>query len=492
MEKVTHIGAMSRFSDREYALFRDLLIDRIGLYFGEKKRRDLAIHLAAAMKQAAILEPKTYYAKLYIEPLDSALWTNLINRLTVDETYFFRNPAHFTALQKHILPCLIQRRRESGHLVLRLWSAGCATGEEPYSLAVTLLELLPDVDAWSIMILATDINSESLAYAAKGVYGQRSFRNDTPPNLRDRYFRPNGQGLELLPEVRRMVHFAYLNLVEATYPSAASFTLGVDLIMCRNVTIYFDQATTRQVVGRFHGALADDGWLIVGYSEPLAANYRGFQPCNLDKAVVYQKASMLAALASTSSSPHHHSSGTTHTSTSDQPRHAAMPISLQTFGPPSESARQVEAQRPVTQPSAIDETSAQSCYEAGKSFADRMQWVEAHEWLARALAHEPLLLEAHFTRALVYERQGDDQAALEALKRTLYIDRDFVLGHFALGVLHHRLGHTGEALRAWRIAQGLLQRIPPDEPLHLGEGLTAGRLSPVLTMNLESRAEDET
>jgi chemotaxis protein methyltransferase CheR len=422
----------------------------------------------------------------------------LIERLTVGETYFLRNPAHFAALRGHILPSLIQQRRESGHLVLRLWSAGCATGEEPYSLAVTLRELLPDIDAWNIMIMGTDISRESLDYAAKGNYGQRSFRKDTPAAFRRSYFRSNGKGRDLLPEIRRMVHFAYLNLVEDSYPTAATFTVGLDLIICRNVTIYFDQETTRRIARRFHESLVDDGWLIVGHSEPLGTIYEGFEPRNFTGAVIYQKSSDPGPPSNEiywpdqpTSSPQAPTPDLNWISTALDLLPAVAPPSLkieaQTMPQAVKTAEPVEESAPE-----IDENSALGCYEMGKALADQMQWAEAHEWLHRAVEIEPLLIEAHFAHALIHQHQGDDQVALKAIKRTLYIDRNFTLGHFNLGVVCQRLGRIKEAIRAWKNARDLLQDTPPDELLLYGDGLTAGHLLSTLATYLENATEDET
>lgn len=159
------------------------------------------------MQSARIAEWDSYYTQLRAASSDASLWEDLVSRLTVGETYFFRNMAQFSALREQILPPLIQCRRDEGRRLLRIWSAGCASGEEPYSLAILLRELLPDIHDWSIAILATDINRNALAQAAAGVYKDRSFRTDTPTYIRARYFQPNRQGLELKPFIRQMVQF---------------------------------------------------------------------------------------------------------------------------------------------------------------------------------------------------------------------------------------------------------------------------------------------
>lgn len=167
-----------------------------------------------------------------------------IAQLTIGETYFFRNAAHFAALRERVLPELLERRAGVGSL--RLWSAGCATGEEPYSLAMALADALPASPPWQVSILATDLNPQFLERARAALYGAWSFR-ETRDELRERCFTPEGPRWRLRPELRRQVLFARLNLAEASYPAVANGTVALDLIFCRNVTIYFDEATRRRV-----------------------------------------------------------------------------------------------------------------------------------------------------------------------------------------------------------------------------------------------------
>ena len=469
---------MTDLSHDDLLRFQHMLKDRTGLHFGQDKQRDLSRRLIGAMQAASVASLEAYNRRLWASALDQAVWADLISRLTVGETYFMRNPAHIAALRTHILPPLIERGRSSGHLVLRLWSAGCATGEEPYSLAIILRELLPDVDNWNIMILATDINRKSLTSAVESIFRERSFRNDTPRGLQERYFEPVERGWSLDARVRRMVHFAYLNLVEDSYPAVTSFTAGLDLIVCRNVTIYFDQSTTRQIARRFHAALNDEGWLVVGHSEPLGDIYQGFEALNYPGSVIYRKSS------ETQSTVERAPSGRTpidrsRTLPARHPDHMTAPV---TPLPPSANngthgqlpAHEAE---PSTGRITLDDSSAASCYVAGKAFADQMQWRAALEWLERALTLNPLLLEAYFAQGLVYQHEGQDQAALGAFKRVVYIDRTFVLGHFNLGVVYERLGRTKQARRAWSTSHELLQDMAPEEKLSHGDGMTARELS---------------
>ena len=158
--------------------------------------------------------------------------------LTIGETYFFRVEPDFNALENHILPELIHLRKDTGKY-LRIWSAASSTGEEPYSLAILVRKLIPDIKDWNITILATDINTRSLAKAEKGIYGNWSFRNN-PEWLKKIYFTPLlDERYQINRNIKDMVSFFYLNLARDTYPSLLNNTNGMDIIFCRNVLMYF-------------------------------------------------------------------------------------------------------------------------------------------------------------------------------------------------------------------------------------------------------------
>ncbi len=272
-----------QLSDDLYYRFRELLLSRSGLFYPEHKRDDLAHGLSLALKASGL---KTL-AELYSDSANNGpSWEITLAHLTIGETSFIRNKPQFEAFRKHIFPEIIQRR--SALRSIRIWSAGCATGEEPYSIAMVMRELLGNQDDWHISILATDINPDFLMRAREGLYGNWSFR-DTEVILKQNYFIPEGNRWRLKPEIRNMVTFNRLNLIESRYPSITNGTTALDMILCRNVTIYFDEKTTRKVVERFYRALSPGGWLIVGHSEPQASIYHQFEVHNFPNTVVYRK-----------------------------------------------------------------------------------------------------------------------------------------------------------------------------------------------------------
>ncbi|MBN1966610.1 MAG: protein-glutamate O-methyltransferase, partial [Anaerolineae bacterium] len=192
----------------EYEPLYSLITNRTGLLLDENRQENVRRVIAALNDAGDVSGPAALAQELAHTPFTHRLWQQVLEVITIGETYFFRNQAHFNALREQVLPELIARRRAQGTLYLRLWSAGCATGEEAYSLAMLLHDLLPDRATWHISILGTDISLGNLERARRGLYRPWSFRSETPPDLQARWFTPAGDHVELDPAIRRMVTFA--------------------------------------------------------------------------------------------------------------------------------------------------------------------------------------------------------------------------------------------------------------------------------------------
>jgi len=283
------------FDDKNYLRFYELIQMRTGLRVGENRRENLSQAIKENLESLKCTDLDQFFTCLQDARTDSEIWTDLINKVTIGETYFFRDSETIEALRCHILPDLMARHQKDH--TLRLWSAGCATGEEPYTLAILLRQILSDIDRWKILILATDINRQALSQAVAGRYRAWSFR-ETDPVTQSTYFTADGDTFTLEPAVREMVTFAYHNLAEDNYPSPTNQTDDLDLILCRNVTIYLPTSLIYDIAKRFYQCLPNEGWLIVGPSETHLEIYRKFQTANFNGATVYQKVSAPSAPAS--------------------------------------------------------------------------------------------------------------------------------------------------------------------------------------------------
>jgi chemotaxis protein methyltransferase CheR len=278
-----------RLSDAVCRQAQALIASRLGLDFPAGRQAALERGLLSACRTSAVSAPEAYLAWLATLPDESQEWRRLVGHLTVGETYFFRDRASLAALEQHVLPSLIAARRAQGILQLRIWSAGCATGEEPYSLAILLDRLLPDRSDWRLLILATDINPDALQAARRGLYRPWSFRA-TPAWLRERYFHHRGAAtFEVDPRIRQLVTFAWLNFADERSLALRADTSAMDVILCRNVLIYFTHEAQRATVARLQRALAPGGWLFVGAAETSADLLRPLVPVNFPDAILYRK-----------------------------------------------------------------------------------------------------------------------------------------------------------------------------------------------------------
>jgi chemotaxis protein methyltransferase CheR len=272
--------------DKNYLRFYELIQMRTGIRVGENRREILAQALMESLESVKSTSLNQLLLYLQGAQTDSEVWNNLIRKITIGETYFFRDSDTIESLRRYILPDLISRHQTDR--TLRLWSAGCATGEEPYTLAILLRQILFDIDQWKILILATDINRQFLSQAIAGCYRAWSFR-ETDPAIQSAYFTRDSDTFTLEPAVREMVTFAYHNMAEDNYPSPTNQTCNLDMILCRNVTIYLPNSLIQDIANRFYQCLSNGGWLIVGPSETHLEIYRQFQTIHFDRAIVYQK-----------------------------------------------------------------------------------------------------------------------------------------------------------------------------------------------------------
>ncbi|MDE2058111.1 MAG: tetratricopeptide repeat protein [candidate division NC10 bacterium] len=452
-----------RLSEELYLQAQTLIAGRLGLDFSRGRQADLERGLVQACHTSSVSAPETYLAWLATLPDESAEWRRLASHLTVGETYFFRDGALFEALEQHVLPSLITGRRTERNRRLRLWSAGCATGEEPYSLAILLDRLLPDLADWALTILATDINPDALETARRGRYREWSFR-ETPQWIRDRYFhRLSAETFEVDPRIRRMVTFAPLNLAKDGYPGVVTNTSAVDLILCRNVLMYFTREAQQAATVLLERALVRGGWLAVSPAEASVELYHPLVTVTFRAAILYRKGEEFAAnlpLSDFNSAPEVDSGWRVADSPMQEPRHMeqADPLILS-------ETKLTEA--PPETPSDLQRAQA---------LADQGKLEAARELCEAALVQDRLDPGAHLLLAAVCHERGEIPLALEALRRAIYLAPDSAAAHFLLGSLLLRQGQRKRGRRSMETVVSLLNSVPREEAVAGGDGLTAGRL----------------
>lgn len=486
----------------------ELIAARLGLYFPPNRWADLQRGLIPAMTELGFADVATFAHWLLSTRLSKAQLDVLASHLTIGETYFFREQKTFAALAERVLPELIRSRRNEGRR-LRFWSAGCCTGEEPYSLAILLQQVIPDLRDWLVTILATDINAAFLRKAAAGVYGEWSFR-ETPAWFKERYFKRTSQGrYEILPEIKRLVTFAQVNLVEDPFPSLSADTNAMDLIFCRNVLMYFSPQQAQKVVRNLSGALVDDGYLVLSSTEGSPALLSKFVALNVEGAILYQKSESKCPPEPNQNRERGGWASRQFVTAPGAIFEPAIPqsdISVPDDAPPSEepdtadeepstrlvatllyqSGRYAEAVEmllaSLNQPASNDPELFSLLV---RSLANQGKLDDAVMWCDRWLAADKLDSAAHYLRAVILQELGETEEAKRSLQRTLYLNPQFVLAHFALGNLLHGCGKITEATRHFANASSLLRNFQHDDVLPESDGLTAGRLSEIVSSIIE-------
>jgi chemotaxis protein methyltransferase CheR len=270
----------------DFEVLADFIYRKAGIRFELKKMYFISKRIQRRMEELGVETPAEYIRFLRFSDRDGLEFQKLVNLLTVNETYFFRDFSQLQAFGEHCLPEVAERKAARGDMTLRIWSAGCSTGEEPYTLAIILLEMLDDSRKWDIEILASDIDQNVLARAREAHYGARSLK-DVPPEYLERYFIKSGNGHHSVsPRLRKLIRFEHLNLAEK---EKLRQKRGFDFIFCRNVLIYFDDVSRKQLVDSFYVSLDRGGYIFLGSSESVGRITTGFQLKRAGGYLVYYK-----------------------------------------------------------------------------------------------------------------------------------------------------------------------------------------------------------
>ncbi|MBI2382230.1 MAG: chemotaxis protein CheR [Gammaproteobacteria bacterium] len=481
------------------ALLSERVAKELGLDFGGAKTEDLRRLLTLAALEQAGTSAMTWLRRLALESWTAEQRRALAAQLTVGETYFFREPEALAYLAAQHLSPLIQRRRGEGARRLRLWSAGCCTGEEAYTLAILAMRMLPDAKDWQLDIIGSDVNADFLARARQGVYGDWSFRQDAA-SLKAGHFHPAARGRwQLKPEPGRHVRFLWHNLADGDFPDAERGLAGCDLILCRNALMYFTPARAKAALERLLACLAPEGLLLLSAVESGLAEQAGLAGSLIPGGYA------LGAKASTLARPR------------PEPQPMAAPP------PPAPAAPRIAApsRAPAPRPAPAAPRLARDWPEA-RAALERGDWREARErlerhlredrpslgreaeltrLLARALAqlHElpaardclehSLSLdrfqpEAYWLLALIDQDLGAPRSAQENLQKLLYLAPDFILAHYLSGLLLQRQGRTAKAAKAFREGLGLLRSQPAESLVPEGDGMSCAQLTALMESQL--------
>lgn len=425
--------------------------------------------------QRRLLATRDRDVAAYLKRLDGddgeAEWAALETEITIGETFFFRYAEQFTALRETILPDILARKAQSKRI--RIWSAGCATGAEPYSIAILLSQMLGEaLPDWRISILGGDINAAFLNTARKGQFGRWALRAVSDAD-RDQWFTETARNTWTLKSAYRgLVRFERQNLLDLLGTAPPLELTDFDLILCRNVLIYFHHEVVEQLVAALGDRLAVDGWLLLGHAEPNPAFGRLLDVTQLPGTVAYRPA--------------------------DPDRPAAPSPSFEAFAAPepAPAASLAEPTAPPWRPALVptpapspvppNTHSAADLVEGVRRLADAGDYAAAEAACRDALAiasDDPAL---HLHDGLILQALGRPGAAEAAFKRALYLDRGFALAHYHLGLLMIDRGRSKAAARSLNTAAQIAGTLPADTRLAHGAGLTADQLRKSVRLLLQT------
>lgn len=453
---------------------QDLLII-IGEYLGlqirpqdydsfEKKilERVRVLHLSSVESYLLFLQGKTFTSEQE--------WAELAKNLTNIESYFLRDQGQFRLLKDYIIPELI--RRKEPQKTLKIWSAGCSTGEEPYSIALVLQHFLPQLEGWKVKILGTDINGDALQKAREGMYSTWSFRTMSP-DLLERYFNSTFRGYQIKNEIRSTVQFEFLNLVHDQIPNTRLDIQNIDLIICRNVFIYFQPSAIALVLQKFYDALNPLGYLITGHAELYGQDTGLFRVRVFTESLVYQRPdipplpeihlktlpfipSIIPPLPIKSPAPKPHTEKkNNHTPTISQ-------SNLETIEHCLKQKNYSLALQKIEEFLSHSPRDFEALLLKARIYGNLGRYDESIEQCYKSLAISALSVKPYYLMAQIYEEQGKIEMAKQALKRILYLDPQAITAYLELGHLYGLSNDESRQRKMYETALDILNHLQPE------------------------------
>lgn len=432
----------------EFSIFAKLIEKNSGIVIDAGRTDALGTSLLLRVNELGFDDYLSYYYYLVNNEHGNDEFKELLNLITINETSFFRYEAQFEALRKKVLPELIDSKKGTNRL-LRIWSAGCSTGEEPYSIAILLKEMGILEKDWQVEIMATDASQSVLDLAKKGEYNIRTMRYLYPDMVEKYFIKAGNDKYLLIDDIKSMVKFAYHNLKQMPYPQY--LLNGFDLIMCRNVLIYFSKDIVRDIVRNFYECLMNGGYLLIGHSESLYTISEDFEIKRHNEAFFYFKPNQSKievrpeglghepGLASQAA--YRENIGNV---VSDYKKLKAM---LETALAAEDYAQALSAADSLLECNPEDiETRVQK----SSLLINKSMYREAINEAAKALEIEPFLPSAYFISGMAYLRLGDTDNAVANLKKTIFIDKDYAIARFYLASVYSETDLPQKAVEEYK------------------------------------------
>ncbi|WP_052507069.1 CheR family methyltransferase [Desulfonatronovibrio magnus] len=494
----------------------EIVADSIGFRYKPSKRKELFRGIQDLACQQNTDNVQEFCSNLTQSSLTQRQLEVLTHYLTVGETYFFREPKSLEAFKNAALP-EISKHGLKNNKTLKIWSAGCSSGEEPYTIAILLDQLLSDARKWHTSIQGTDINWEALNKARAGIYTPWSFRN-TSEDLKNRYFQKiTTKKYAINSRFKQNVSFSYLNLASSSYPSLLNNIHSMDIIFCRNVMIYLKPDVVQRILEGFYRSLRPGGWLIVAPSETYSLLDSQFSSISLGGATIYRKTPKktpvffhqnvipeqnLSALSaswtptilkteSVNTKCSIDSGGLKRQLDSDE----VIPELDQLLekvrdkvreGLYEEAARELESGISAYEAQDLSNPPVQAYAMMARISADKGQLDKAAQWCDKALKADECDAEIYYLYGMVLMEQGDLIRAAEEVKKALYLNPDYVAAIYSLANIAYEMENNDQALKYFQSAAQLLEKIPPEQGVpDLGD-MSVARLLSTINAVIES------
>jgi len=476
--------------------FVNLIAKQTGIEIRSQNYGSLGDNIFSRMKALRLVSPQAYYNLLSgLNPQGEEEWQQFVCLMTNRESYFFRDKGQFSLLKNTLLPDLIRRNQRIK--TLRICSAGCSTGQEPYSIAILLRELIANLDEWNLTILGIDINRESLDQGKRAFYNTWSFRQ-VEEDIKTRYFKNSAGYYQLNEDIRRLVKFHQVNLVRDPFPRLDSELRDLDLIICRNVFIYFTDHAISQVVEKFFNTLKVSGYLLTGHAELTSDHVKPFQAKLFPESIVYQRRSGQFSNIITQPTPRE----------SFKPEASPLPSLTQPkepiVYPPSPAIKlplSVPRPTPINNAIKVNPTPSKvnvqeqsleeievliknkSFYVAQKKLehllekspkdfksaylmaelqANLGQYDNAKKWAEIAMKINTFSPNPYHLLAHIAEEQGNIEEAKEALKKVIYLEPYSVAAYINLANIYQKQGDLQRTKKMQQSALKILQGLPND------------------------------
>lgn len=468
--------------------FQSLIRKRLGIIV-ENRLPELEKTLVTAC-QKFNLTPENYLEKLQTCPNDSTYLEYLVIGITIGETYFFRDENQMALLKNHILPTIIQKKIKENNHSIRIWSAGCSSGEEIYTIAMLLTELLPHPASWNIQLLGTDINTKLLKKAISGRYSEWSMRS-IPSDMKNKYFLREGQEYVLSNSLKNNASFEYLNLNEDSYPSMINGTNAQDLILCRNVLIYFDTAIIKHLMKKLFNSIIPGGYLLLGASDPIEISETGFE-FNHQNGIIFTRPTAdkeFTASLKPIKKAYEPLLSPTLTEKILQPH-----TKLTHYKPTVDNKKITELLNLAQWQETLQLINQYELFGIKNSFllnakatalANLGKLHQAIESCLSSITLDPTNTYSYFIYALALTETNHLQEAETALRKTLFLDHKFVEAHFQLGLLLLRQQHHDAGIKCLKNALTIISTKNEGEAVSGSPGISYTQLAETLKHEIE-------